>query len=118
MDAADSAKPTNRWVLACVVGYVVLVAAVVAGMFGARQAALSQLSSSESLTNWQAWREDVRQQHAGDKGVERRVPKSDEPPALVLMRDRFAVMLIGALVFSSVLYWIIAWFVTGILKKQ
>jgi hypothetical protein len=108
-------KSSVRWWIA---GYVVLFAAVFGSMLWARHTALSQLSSNESRSNWQAWRDDVREQHAGDKGVERRVPKSDEPPALVLMRDRFVVMLIGALLFSSVLYWIIAWFVTGILKEQ
>jgi hypothetical protein len=46
--------------------------------------------------------------------VKRDVPKSEEPPALVLMRDFFGVMLAGALLFTSMLYWILAWFLTGI----
>jgi hypothetical protein len=44
------------------------------------------------------------------------VPQSGEPPALVLMRDYFSVSLIGALVFSTALYWVIAWLVTGIMR--
>ena len=36
--------------------------------------------------------------------VKRRVPKSAEPPALVLMRDYFAVCLAIAVVLSSVLF--------------
>jgi hypothetical protein len=44
------------------------------------------------------------------------VPNSAEPPALVLMRDYFVVSLAGAILFSTVLYWITAWFVTGILR--
>jgi hypothetical protein len=46
------------------------------------------------------------------------VPKSDEPPALVLMRDYFTVLMFGAILFSSMLYWIMAWFVTGILRGR
>ena len=49
--------------------------------------------------------------------VRRRVPKSTEPPALVLMRDYFGVSLIGAVLFTTVLYWVIAWFVMGILRQ-
>lgn len=101
-----------------IAGYVALIGVVVAAMFWARQSATSQLSSPESISNWQAWREDVRQHQAGDKAVERRVPKSDEPPALVLMRDNFAVMLVGALLFSTLLYWFTAWFVTGITTQR
>jgi hypothetical protein len=41
-----------------------------------------------------------------------------EPPALVLMRDYFEVSLAGALVFSSILFWVVAWFVTGILSSD
>jgi len=36
--------------------------------------------------------------------VKRRAPKSAQPPALVLMRDYFAVCLGGALVLSTVLF--------------
>jgi hypothetical protein len=45
------------------------------------------------------------------------VPKSTEPPALVLMRDYFIVSLVGAILFTTVLYWVIAWFVMGILRQ-
>ena len=40
-----------------------------------------------------------------------------EPPALVLMRDYFVVSLVGATLFSSMLYWVMGWFVTGALKS-
>jgi hypothetical protein len=33
------------------------------------------------------------------------------------MRDYFGVSLAGAILFATVLYWVIAWFVAGILKE-
>jgi hypothetical protein len=96
------------------VGYIGLVALVVSLMFYARQSAITQLSSSQSISAWQAWREDVRNKQSQPKLVERRVPKSEEPPELVLMRDYFGVLMFGALLFSSALYLVMAWFITGV----
>jgi hypothetical protein len=109
----NSLQRTSRWLRWWIVGYMFLVSAVVGAMFWARQSAMSS-----SISEWQTWREAERKQQSGPKVVERRVPKSDEPPALVLMRDFFAVLMVGALVFSSMLYWIIAWFITGIMRSQ
>ena len=100
-------------------GYVVSsLAAVVGDMFwcGDRSSPICRPRSRSA--DWQAWREDVRQQQTNPGPVKRRVPKSDEPPALVLMRDYFAVLMVGAVLFSSLLYWIMAWFVTGILRQR
>jgi hypothetical protein len=95
------------------VGYVVLMAAIVISMLWERNSVLSILSTPTSIADWESWRADVRQQQTNPGPVERRVPKSDEPPALVLMRDYFKVSLVGATFFSSLLYWIMAWFLTG-----
>jgi hypothetical protein len=89
-----------------------------AAMFWLRHSAVSQLASPKSIADWQAWRKDVSEQQAGPKAVERRVPKSAEPPALVLTRDYFAVLAVGAVVFSSMLYWVITWFVFGIVHGR
>jgi hypothetical protein len=95
------------------VGYAALLAAIVISMFWERNSVLSTLSNPTSITDWESWRTDVRQQQTNPGPVERRVPKSDEPPALVLMRDYFKISLIGAMFFSSLLYWVMAWFITG-----
>jgi hypothetical protein len=97
-------------------GYLLLLAAVVWALIAARNWALTEMATPKSVREWQAWREDVRQQQSQPGPVARSVPKSDMPPALVLMRDYFTVSLIGAIVFSSVLYWVIAWFTCGILS--
>ena len=72
------------------------------------------MSSPKSISDWKKWREEQLR-----SGVEaHRVPKSYEPPALVLMRDHFAILVAGALLFSSLLYWVIAWFITGMVKTE
>ena len=72
-----------------VAGYVALVAAIVTSMFWERHQVLTELSTPQSIADWKSWQEDVRHQQTDPGPVARRVPKSDEPPALVLMRDYF-----------------------------
>lgn len=111
------AKQMGRWLWLAIAVYAVLIGTVVWLMFAAREGALVDGATSESISNWRTWREDVRAQQDKSTPVERRVPKSDEPPALVLMRDYFGIAFTGAVIFSSLLYWVITWFVTGILRS-
>ena len=105
-----------RWLWACGIGYVLLLVAIVWALLAARNWALTELATPKSVRQWQAWREDVEQQQSQRVPVRRSVPKSVEPPALVLMRDYFVVSLVGAVLFTSLLYWVIAWFITGIVS--
>jgi hypothetical protein len=100
--------------IAWLAGYALLMAVVAWSLLSARQWALAELATPQSISDWQAWREDVREQQAQPGPVKRRVPNSAEPPALVLMRDYFGVSIVGAVVFTTVLYWVVAWFVRGI----
>jgi hypothetical protein len=94
-----------------------LIGGVATTMLWTRESIIRELSSPQSLADWRFWREDVRQQQAQGGAVERRVPKSEEPPALVLWRDYFGVIVAGAVLFASVLYWVVAWFVMGIMFR-
>jgi hypothetical protein len=105
----------KRWMVCWSIGYVALLGAVVGAMIWERHKVLTESSTPTSLADWEAWRADVRQQQTNPGPVERRVPKSNEPPALVLMRDYFAVSIVGATFFTSILYWIMAWLITGAL---
>jgi hypothetical protein len=95
-----------------------MIVAVAWSLRSARTWALTELATPDSIREWESWREDVRQQDEARGPVRRRVPKSAEPPALVLMRDYFAVSLIGAVLFMTLLYWVIAWFVRGIMQSR
>lgn len=106
----------GRWIWLWVACYVVLLGVVAWSMFAARQWAAAQLASPQAHNDWQAWRDDVKRQQAESGPVRLRVPKSPEPPAAVLLRDNFVVLFVGAIVLSSFLYWVVAWFASGALK--
>ena len=84
--------------------YVTVVAVVVAAMAFARRQALVIYSANPAQGEWDKWRQEAKQQEQGQGPVARRTPKSAEPPALVLMRDYFAVCLVIAVTLSSVLF--------------
>jgi hypothetical protein len=103
----------KTWFAALVAGYIALVTAVVGSMLWQRHAIFHEFGTPEALANWQSWRGDVQQNQSEPGPVQRQVPKSTEPPALVLMRDYFTVSMFGAIFFTSILYWIMAWFIAG-----
>jgi len=83
--------------------YVVLLVVVVAAMLQVRRTTLATMGTAAAQAEWQAWRESEPNQR-DDLPVKRRPPKSTEPPALVLMRDYFPVLMSAAVVFSSLLF--------------
>lgn len=86
------------------VGYVAMLAAVATTLAVARQHELASHSEIEQR-KWDEWREQVEQQkELGDAPVERRVPKSTEPPTFVLLRDYFGTSMLIILVLSSAVY--------------
>ena len=112
---ADRPERQRRWPWICGFAYALCLGGVVWSMFAARDWALAEMSSDESVAEWETWREEVLDEQTNPSPVQRRVPQSTEPPALVLMRDHFGVSLAGAVLFSTLLYWVIAWFVLGTL---
>jgi hypothetical protein len=112
----DLRHRSARWRLLLILAYAVLMVLIVGSLLWARRWAIAEMATPESIGDWQAWRADVRDQQHQPSPVARRVPKSAEPPTLVLLRDYFAVMMVGAVLFSSVLYWLTAWLVVGMLS--
>jgi hypothetical protein len=91
---------TLFWLLA----YFAMIAAVTGAIVRLRASAFAVYGTSEAQAEWDAWRADAKKLADGAGPVKRRMPKSQEPPALVLMRDYFAVCLAGAVLLSSVLF--------------
>lgn len=83
--------------------YLATIVALVLGVLAIRRMTLREMDTPEARAQWQAWRDAaVNQDVAGP--VRRRPPASAEPPALVLMRDYFAVVMSGSLIFGSLLF--------------
>jgi hypothetical protein len=94
-------------------GYAVVMAALVASLFMARNLAMSRFDSPAAQGDWQQWRDAVSEKEQADDPVRRVVPKSDEPPSLVLLRDYFATCLVTAVVLSTALYWTMVLLIRG-----
>jgi hypothetical protein len=96
--------------------WMALLAAVAAAMFYVRQSVL-QTAGAETQQNWEEWREAVKAGQNKEGPVQRRVPKSAEPPAIVLLRDHFTVCLTIALVLSSILFGTFVLFARGVMNS-
>jgi hypothetical protein len=108
----------RTWFTLWLLGYAVVISAIISSMFWQRQQVLTTMSTAEARAEWDTWRDDVIRQQSNPGPVQRRIPKSTEPPALVLMRDYFTVSIVGATFFTSLLYWIVAWFVSGAISSS
>ena len=105
----------GRWLW--LAAYLAMLVLVTVGMFAGRRMALEQLSTPEAKAEWEAWRKsEPNVKDVG--GVKRRPPSSTEPPALVLLRDHFGVMLFGALFFCSLLFVAVMFATRGALAKN
>jgi hypothetical protein len=97
----------TRWtVLVVVAGWLATMLLVAAGMQAARRWALADLGTAGARQNWQEYKRAVTAQG-------RRPPKSDEPPTLILLRDRFAGVLVSTLVLATSLYAFLALVLLG-----
>jgi hypothetical protein len=96
-----------KWSLATwfwVAAYVAMVATVASGMVRMRSVALSVYGTPEAQAEWDEWRTKAKEMEQQPEPVKRQAPQSAEPPALVLMRDNFAVCMGLAVVLSTVLF--------------
>jgi hypothetical protein len=97
--------------------YLIVLAGVIVAMLQLRIVTLRTMGTPEARAQWQAWRNAPPNQRT-DLPVRRRAPSSDEPPALVLMRDYFGVMMTAAIVFGSLLFAAIAFSARGVFWRD
>ena len=101
--------------------YLICMLLVVWGMQRARQFATATYGTADAQSEWDAWRQAAsRDTGAGQPvttGVQRRLPKSEAPPALVLMRDYYTSCLVFALLMSSALFGTLMIAVRGIFER-
>lgn len=109
-------KPSTS---AAVIGvlYIGFICTLVTMLVVARDSVLADASAENSDVSWQDWRTEAKRQEEGNGPVARRVPKSTEPPTLVLLRDHFATSMTILLVLSTALFFAIALMVRGALTS-
>lgn len=94
--------------------YLLLLAGIVWGIFSARERTIAVYGTPQAQAEWDKWRAAAASQNSGP--VKRRSPESVAPPALVLMRDHFGVVLAAGVVFGTALYVVLALLVGGVAK--
>ena len=77
-------------------------------MLQARQSALALYGTSDAQAKWDQWRDkatdDATRVRTTPGEVQRRIPRSEAPPALRLMQDYFITCLAFALFMTTLLY--------------
>jgi hypothetical protein len=100
--AAASAARRRRVHGIWLASYAITILIVIGAVLQVRKTTLRDMATPEAQAQWQEWREAEPNQAGGP--VRRRPPSTVEPPALVLMRDHFTVVICGSVLFSSLLF--------------
>ena len=66
-----------------------------------RESRLAALSTPEAQADWDAFRDRMRRESGRDGPVQRKVPKSPEPPELVWLRDYWRLAIAAWTVFTG-----------------
>jgi hypothetical protein len=88
------------------------------GLWSVRERGMAAFDNPKARQEWDGWRDAVASGKAGDSSVKRRIPKSPEPPTLVLLRDHFLVCASLLVVTEAALFATIAFMVIGALRKK
>lgn len=117
-EGSDRSTRRRRIVAGWLAGWLVL--ALVGGwlLVDVRSRVLNDATQTQTTKDWQDWKAAVQRGEASLGPVARRPLKSDEPPAVVLMRDHFPAVAIGCGVFLSLTYLFFAIAVTGMFASR
>ena|GEM_PF-946049 len=85
------------------VAYFALLAAAAGGIVRGRSWAIATYDTSEATEQWQEWKSAATEMSKSPETVKRKPPKSDLPPAVVLMKDYFGICLVGGVGLTAVL---------------
>jgi hypothetical protein len=96
--------------------YVLLMGAVVGGSRHARSWSISAYGNPQAQAEWDEWRTQAAKLSTSGP-IQRRVPKSDKPPAFILATHYFGICLTIVLVLTTVLFATAVYFVQGVLRS-
>lgn len=96
--------------------YLATMGSLAAGLAYVRRQAVAELSTPRARAEWQAWKAETERQAQRPGPPARRAVRSDEPPALVLLRDHFAPILAMSLTVATFLFGFLALILQGVLR--
>jgi hypothetical protein len=99
------------------VTYLLLMSGVTAGLWYGRQWSARTLGNASAQSQWEDFRQEVALQAQQGGPVQRQVPRSLEPPALVLLRDHFGSCLMLAVLLASALFATLTFFIRGVARQ-
>jgi hypothetical protein len=115
MDTNPTRRRGPRW--PWLVAYLLLMAAIVLALWQTRRSVLSGLDDEAGREQWREWKRQEQARALAKKSpVERRPPTTDEPPAVILLRDHFAAIVAGCLAAGTVLFAFLAIAIRGVLS--
>ena len=82
-----------------------------------RDARLAAVSAPEAQADWDAFRADMRRQSDRSGPVQRKVPKSAEPPELVWLRDHVGLAIVAWVALGGSLGGVLAALVLGVARS-
>lgn len=88
--------------IAWLLSYLAAMGTVVVALVAARVRVLATLDTPEARQKWQEWKKESQQKAGGP--IERRPVRSVEPPALILLRDRFPAVVVSSVLICSFLF--------------
>lgn len=82
-----------------------------------RETRLQELSKPGIQADWEGFREDMRAQSGRAGPVQRKVPRSAEPPELVWLRDYPVLAVVAWVTFAGVLGGFLALVIAGLVRS-
>lgn len=100
------------------VAFFLIEALVGYGVVRSRTILLESYKTNQAQLDWDKWKADAKKMGEENTGlVTRREPKANQPPGLILMRDYFPQIMIGAIALSGVLVGMTMLMVYGIVHQ-
>lgn len=102
--------------VAVIAGWISALAVPPVLLLRARQAWLERLDRPEEQTRWDEFRRDMVRQTGREGPVQRKVPRSAEPPARVWLRDHASLAVTAWILFVGVLGGVFSLLVAGVMR--
>lgn len=113
--ANRSSQPLLR--LALLSAWVLVVLGPPCLLYAWRGKRLAELATPQARAEWDAFRDDMRRQSGRDGPVQRKVPKSPEPPELVWLRDHAPLAVVAWVTLGGVLGGVLAGLLLGVARS-